>query len=102
MPVNDGGLTSTLCVIVNPGHIENEFMDEEEQHDDQDFPFIFYFDAMGNHYDGNKDRIANKVRTWLNHEADRLAKFKEVFEIRPDPFNKKTMEMFNPKGAKYC
>ena len=103
LPINDGGLTSSLCVIVNPGFIENEFMDEEDQDDDQNFPVILFFDALGIRDDGRKEEIGKRVRKWLNYEANRLGKFKEIKEGgRSDPFCEKTMEMFDPKGAYWC
>lgn len=81
--------------MVNPGKIENEFEDEDDQSDDQDFPFILFLDSLKAH---RKNKVANKVRKWLNYEAKRLGKFKETFEINPQPFNKDTMEVFDPKG----
>ena len=81
--------------MVNPGCIENEFEDEENQSDDQDFPFILFLDSLKAH---RKVKVANKVRRWLNYEAKRLGKFKETFEMNPQPFNKKTMEVFDPRG----
>ena len=81
--------------MVNPGCIENEFKDVEDQSDDQDFPFILFLDSLKAH---RKVKIANKVRRWLNYEAKRLGKFKETFEDEAHPFNKKTMEVFDPKG----
>ena len=86
----------SLCVVVNPGAISNEFMDEDDQSDDQDFPCILFLDSLKTH---RKARVANKVRKWLNHEAKRLGKFTELFEEKnPIPFNKETMEVFDPKG----
>ena len=82
--------------MVNPGAISNEFMDEDDQSDDQDFPCILFLDSLKTH---RKARVANKVRNWLNHEAKRLGKFTELFETRnPKLFNKDTMEVFEPKG----
>ena len=94
IPINES-LHWSLCVVVNPGCIENEFEDEENQSDDQDFPFILFLDSLKAH---RKVKVANKVRRWLNYEAKRLGKFKETFEMNPQPFNKKTMEVFDPRG----
>ena len=101
LPVNYGGLTSSLCVIVNPGFIENEFMDEE---DDQEFPMILFFDVLGIRDEKRKEKIGKGVRKWLNYEANRLGKFQVIKEQGhgSDPFDEKTMEMFNPKGAYKC
>ena len=94
IPVNESRRWS-LCVVVNPGAISNEYMDEDDQSDDQDFPCILFLDSLK----APKARVANKVRNWLNHEAKRLGKFAELFEGRtPKVFNKDTMEVFDPKG----
>ena len=95
IPINES-LHWSLCVVVNPGAISNEYMDEDDQSDDQDFPCILFLDSLKVH---QKARVANKVRNWLNHEAKRLGKFTELFEDKnPNPFNKDTMELINPKG----
>lgn len=96
IPINES-LHWSLCVVVNPGHIENEFEAEEDQSDDQDFPFILFLDSLKAH---RKNKVANKVRKWLNYEAKRLGKFKDTFDADPQPFNKKTMEVIDPKGEK--
>ena len=86
----------SLYVVVNPGAISNEYVDEDDQSDDQDFPCILFLDSLRGR---RKARVVNKVRNWLNHEAKRLGKFAELFEGRtPKVFNKDTMEVFDPKG----
>ena len=95
LPISDGCLTSSLCVVVNPNYIGNEYLGVEDQRGDQDFPVIWFFDALGVQL---KKKIASKVRKWLNREARRLGKFMDLFEINPQPFNKKTTEIFAPKG----
>jgi sentrin-specific protease 7 len=86
----------SLCVVINPGAISNEYAEEEDQSDDQDFPCILFLESVTTH---RKARIANKVRNWLNHEAKRLGKFTQLFEANnPKPFNKDTMEVFDPRG----
>ena len=100
IPINEGRMWS-LCVVVNPGSIENEFKDEEDQSDDQDFPFILFLDSfkpLREAHQKVKASVAKKVRRWLNYEAKRLGKFKETFEHEANLFNWKTMEVFEPKG----
>lgn len=95
IPINES-LHWSLCVVVNPGAITNEYVDEDDQSDDQTFPCILFLDSLKAH---RKARVANKVRNWLNHEAKRLGKFTELFQVRdPKLFNKNTMEVIDPKG----
>ena len=97
IPINES-LHWSLCVVVNPGYIENEYVPEEKQSEDQEFPFILFLDSLKAH---RKNKVANKVRKWLNYEAKRLGKFKKISEARKEPvFNKDTMEVFDPKGEK--
>lgn len=86
---------------MNPGFIENEFMDEEDQDDDQEFPVILFFDALGIRDEKRKGKVGKGVRKWLNYEANRLGKFQVIKEQDgiSDFFDEKTMEMFDPKGA---
>eukprot|EP00563_Minutocellus_polymorphus_P004411 CAMPEP_0181044106 /NCGR_PEP_ID=MMETSP1070-20121207/13080_1 /TAXON_ID=265543 /ORGANISM="Minutocellus polymorphus, Strain NH13" /LENGTH=1161 /DNA_ID=CAMNT_0023122511 /DNA_START=127 /DNA_END=3612 /DNA_ORIENTATION=+ len=94
IPINES-LHWSLCVVVNPGAISNEYVDEDDQSDDQDFPCILFLDSLKAH---RKARVATKVRNWLNHEAKRLGKFTELFEAKnPKLFNKETMEVIDPK-----
>jgi len=94
IPINES-LHWSLCVVVNPGAITNEYVDEDDQSDDQTFPCILFLDSLKAH---RKARVANKVRNWLNHEAKRLGKFTELFQVRdPKLFNKNTMEVIDPK-----
>ena len=96
IPLDDDQLGDwSLCVVVNPGAIPNEYVAEDEQSDDHDFPRILFLDSLEE--DGKED-VANMVRNWLNHEAKRLGKFTELFETRnPKVFNKKTMEVIDPE-----
>ena len=85
----------SLCVVVNPGAITNEYVDEDDQSEDQTFPCILFLDSLKAH---RKARVANKVCNWLNHEAKRLGKFTELLEGRnPKLFNKDTMVVIDPK-----
>ena len=94
IPINES-LHWSLCVVVNPGFIDNEFKEGDDQSEDQDFPFILFLDSLKAH---RKNKVANKVRKWLNHEAKRLRKFADLFGDETPPFNKNTMEVFDPKG----
>jgi len=96
IPINES-LHWSLCVVVNPGAIPNEYvLDEDDQSDDQDdFPCILFLDMLKKN---RKTSVANTVREWLNHEAKRLGKFTELFETKnPKLFNKLTMEVIHPK-----
>jgi len=92
------GFTSSLCVIVNPNFIGNEFLEEDEQSGDQDFPVILFFDSFGDAHCKNK--ISDRVRKWLNHEAELFGKFNELTDGSNPPFNMNTMEVFDPEGEK--
>ena len=94
IPVKHACLHSSLCVVVNPGAIPNEYVDEDDQSEDQDFPCILFLDLSKKH---EKAKVANKVRKWLNTEAKRLGKFGELEARTPKVFNKDTMEVFDPK-----
>ena len=99
LPINENGLTTSLCVIVNPNSIDNEYKDEEDESDDQDFPFILYFNPFGV---SQMHRCAKIIRKWLNYEAKRLGKFTALFEADERPvFNTMTMEVFDPKGKNW-
>ena len=66
LPIIQDGLTTSLCVIVNPNFIENEYKEEEDQSEDQDFPFIMLLDAVGLL---PKWKVSNRVRKWLNYDC---------------------------------
>ena len=83
--------TWSLCVIVNPGHIPNEYVEDADMSPDHDFPCILFLDPRKAH---QMKRVARKVRRWLNYEAKRLDRFDFVGE----PFNHKTMEVDDPKS----
>ena len=95
IPINQS-LHWSLCVVVNPGFILNEF--NEDGDDNDDFPCILFLDSLKAH---KKTRIASRIRNWLNHQFTRLNKFSDV--IRNDaelkkPFTKDTMEVFDPRS----
>ena len=104
IPINDY-LHWSLCVVVNPGKIENAF--EEEENDDyekndckdkeRDLPFLLFLDSLKAH---KKSKVKKKIYEWLNFEAKRLNKFSELFDNQSKPpkipFWQHSMPMFDP------
>lgn len=88
----------SLCVVVNPGAIQNRVYNDENQHDNQHddpFPCILFFDSLKAHCKG---RVALNVRKWLNCEWDRLYPRNDVKR----PFQSKSMMIYCPKGATHA
>lgn len=58
IPINQS-LHWSLCVVVNPAHIQ------QKKADDEKMPCILFMDSLKAH---QKARIAKYIRKWLNHE----------------------------------
>eukprot|EP00804_Cyclotella_cryptica_P023147 CCRYP_000358-RA/>CCRYP_000358-RA protein AED:0.01 eAED:0.01 QI:1097/1/1/1/0.75/0.66/9/214/1028 len=92
VPVN-GDMHWSLCVIVNPGLIlkTDEGSDTDDNEDDE-WPCILFLDSLRMH---RKERVAKRMREWLNFEWNRSMKDTEGF--RPDPFSREQMKLVTPK-----
>jgi hypothetical protein len=85
----------SVAVVVNPGAILEHIAllsDEVDIPSDMAFPCILFFDSLKAHA---QNRVAGKVREWLNSEWKRL---------RPEsgndaPFTAKSMKIYSPKGS---
>jgi Ulp1 family protease len=104
VPAVNKTLHWSLCVVVNPGAI----LDHREAFEimrstgsdglcsrfseDNPFPCLLFFDALKAH---RKDRVANKVRAWLNSEWARL----NPGDSRKALFDSKSMVIYSPKGT---
>jgi len=99
IPINKS-LHWSLCVVVNPGEIMNHRENASHGYDDDGsfkfneddpFPSILFLDSLKAH---QKQRVANKIRSWLNSEWTRL----EKSENKLKPFDKNSMVVFSPKS----
>eukprot|EP00592_Proboscia_alata_P003477 CAMPEP_0194371010 /NCGR_PEP_ID=MMETSP0174-20130528/19348_1 /TAXON_ID=216777 /ORGANISM="Proboscia alata, Strain PI-D3" /LENGTH=1104 /DNA_ID=CAMNT_0039148789 /DNA_START=158 /DNA_END=3472 /DNA_ORIENTATION=- len=105
LPINRS-LHWSLCVVVNPGHIDSIAMNIEEKNgktiqnrdavdqgvcDAADAPLscIIFLDSLKAH---KKNLIAKAVREWLNQEWARLKK-----SDNQSPFSPVTMKVYDPK-----
>jgi sentrin-specific protease 7 len=92
IPVNLS-LHWSLCVVVNPGYILNEFDDITS--DGDLCPCIIFFDSLGAH---DMSLIADNVRKWLNSEWQRLIyPSSSKSNCCTNPFT--SMKAFFPEGG---
>ena len=97
IPINDS-LHWSLCVIVNPGKIENAFHSNENPNpkdvpSEEDAPFLLFLDSLKAH---QQVKVKKHIYAWLNLEAKRLNKFQEL--RNGEPFFRYSLPMFDPKG----
>jgi Ulp1 family protease len=85
----------SVAVVVNPGAILEHvalLLDEVDIPYDMPFPCILFFDSLKAHA---QNRVAGKVREWLNSEWKRLRPESE----NEAPFTAKSMKIYSPKGS---
>jgi hypothetical protein len=85
----------SVAVVVNPGAILEHMAllsGEVDIPADMPFPCILFFDSLKAHA---QNRVAGKVRQWLNSEWKRLRPESSI----DAPFSAKTMKIYSPKGS---
>ena len=82
IPVNET-LHWSLCVVVNPGYIENRGEDDH-------VACLLFLDSLKAH---RKSKVYNKVVGWLNEE------WKRVKGRGDEPFRKKDFPLLDPKST---
>lgn len=101
IPINDY-LHWSLCVVVNPGKIENASIQGNDENEDletednvRDLPFLLFLDSLKAH---KKAKVKKKIYEWLNSEAKRLNKFSHLFQSKPPKtaFWNRSMPMLDP------
>lgn len=94
------GLHWSLCVVVNPGHIAEHVVLQNNKGEgwqkDKPFPCILMLDSLDMH---KKRTIARTIRLWLNSEWARLHPDEEKQPLR-EPFAKRYMAMYCPEVPK--
>jgi sentrin-specific protease 7 len=89
IPINKT-LHWSLCVIVNPGAVENSnLISEEDDKEDPPLSCMLFFDSLKLH---NKQRSQRLLLQWLNSEWQR------VNDISSTPFTKKNYRIYDPEG----
>ena len=104
VPVNKS-LHWSLTVIVNPGAIRShhEMMDrgmgqagkdpfDERGELEKPCPMLLFFDSLECH---SKATVSRRLREWLNAEWNRRSEGEQ--DDLKDPFDTKSMKIFNPK-----
>jgi|AntRauTorckE5430_2_1112549.scaffolds.fasta_scaffold46749_1 sentrin-specific protease 7 len=93
IPVNKN-IHWSLFVIVNPGMVENA-ADDLLVDDDEvlEHPFLLFMDSLKAH---KMSRMRKHIQGWMNFEAKRLGKFKNLH--KKDPFDSLTLPVISPKG----
>jgi Ulp1 family protease len=90
-PINKN-LHWSLCVIVNPGHIE-KYIDGKANYDpNAPYPCILFFDSLKIHA---RNVVKKNVIKWLNSEWVRLKKSSTL----ESPFDGQTLTAHSPKGT---
>ncbi len=96
IPINDH-LHWSLCVVVNPGRIENAFNQDDDYEENEttklDAPFLLFLDSLKFH---EQSKVKNNIYEWLNFEAKRVNRFQDL--RRDEPFWERTLPIFTPKG----
>ena len=83
----------SLCVVVNPGHIDghaDRMNGDEDEFSDMPMPCLLFFDSLKAH---QKNQVRKNVIRWLNSEWNRLGK-----GPRESPFSAKNMKILAPKS----
>lgn len=91
IPINDY-LHWSLCIVVNPGKLENSFTEEDESvskdNDEKvDIPFLLFLDSLKAH---QASKVKKHLYDWLNLEAKRL----NTFEVLSEKYKEKKSELF--------
>jgi hypothetical protein len=96
IPINDY-LHWSLCVVVNPGKIENAYGDDEVRSGETDAPFLLFLDSLRAH---QKNKVKGHIYSWLNLEATRLNLYQNLRTRKNEslPFWTHSMPMFDPVG----
>ena len=95
IPINDF-LHWSLCVVVNPGKIENAYNCDGDEGGEKDAPFLLFLDSLKAH---KKEKVKRHIYSWLNLEAKRLKKFQHLHNGKA--FWLKSMPLFEPIGKFY-
>jgi hypothetical protein len=88
VPINYTDAHWSLCVVVNPGAIDNPSINEGSP-----LPCILFFDSFG----GTDTGVFAQVRMWLNSEWRRLEKEKDATH-KGDRFTEATFPGLKPVG----
>ena len=100
IPINYNNHWS-LCVIVNPGKIENAYRDDNnEVQDNVDLPFILLLDSLKLHH--KKEDVGPPLYAWLNFEARSRGMFqnlkKDGDHSNSEIFSSDSVPLLQPKG----
>jgi len=91
VPVNSD-LHWSLCVIVNPGFIANNYDEEIYDSKFEEGSFLLFLDSLKMH---QKNKIARNIYGWLNFEWKRLKK-RGGKDFPKQPFDKSQMPVLTP------
>ena len=89
IPINEA-LHWSLCVVVNPGAIENNDLDEEEG----PLSCLLFLDSLKAH---RKKKVFNRVKEWLQAEWNRINQSKQA-EDGELFMDRKTFKLLDPKS----